>query len=1011
MMVRPFAGRLTVRRPTEFCPTAPRPIPARPIVRGFFLALAAILTWTAGAAAQQQIDQTYTAEIRKFTTEPFFLTPLVDHLPASNTVPTPRAFLGHIAGAPDVLSYPEEIYRYMRAVAAASDRVKVLSIGETEEGREMILVVVADEKTIADLDRYKALLARLADPRKTPEAEAARIIPDAKPIYYATGAIHSPETGSPEMLMELVYRLAVDESEHIRKIRENIIFMTTPVIEVDGRAKVVDLHMAPRKDPTLKLPTRPLYWGKYVAHDNNRDAMSLSLKITQNVLNTFLEYNPTVLHDLHESASYLYTSTGRGPYNAWIDPLVVNEWNRLAHKEVKEMTAFGVPGVYTHDFYDGWTPNYMFWIANMRNSIGRFYETQASRDASNHIVRANVDRTWHRPSTPLREVVWGIRNNVNLQQSALLIALGEVAENRSEYLHNFYQKSARSIAKATAEGPAAYIMPADDPRPGQQARMLSVLQRQGIEVHRTTSPFTSGDRTFPAGSYVVRLDQPFSRTADMLLDKQYYNPADLRPYDDTGWTFGPLYNVETVRVTDHAVLQAPMTLAADLVRAPGGIANANGARVFLIDYNADNNLTAFRFRHRNLKIDAAEQPFTHDGREYRAGTFMVQAGRDAARILEAAGREYGFTAYGSTTAPSVSKHPVAAPRIALMHTWQTTQNEGWIRVAFDEYGIPYDYISVHDVRDNTRLNDKYDVIVFGPSVNDALSIVRGLTGPDPIAWKTTKLTPNIGRQAQTDDMRGGLELTGVLNLQNFVKRGGTFVTMTNSSVLPVHFGLAAGVSIRETPNLWAPGGVYRTERVDRTSPITYGYGDELGVYFNRGPVFALGGAGGFGGQGGFGGGIAGRAANDGSTTTRRSGRGGLDEADVVQGRPVDMGQAGVAEFLKAQPGGGTQGMGAQGGAGQQAGGSDTRTLLRFSPDAKKLLMSGGIEHGGELAGAPALLDARLERGHVVIFGFNPMWRSGTLGSYALVFNTLLHHGNLDAGRNLTGDAVKAAGAR
>jgi hypothetical protein len=651
----------------------------------------------------------------------------------------------------------------------------------------------------------------------------------------------------------------------------------------------------------------------------------------------------------------------------------------------------------------------MFWIANMRNSIGRFYETQAARDASNHIVRTNIDRTWHRPSTPLREVVWGIRNNVNLQQSALLIALGEVADNRSEYLHNFYQKSARSIAKATAEGPAAYIMPADDPRPGQQARMLSVLQRQGIEVHRTTSPFTSGDRTFPAGSYVVRMDQPFSRTADMLLDKQYYNPADLRPYDDTGWTFGPLYNVETVRVPDHAVLQAPMTLAAELVRAPGGVANANGARVFLIDYNADNNLTAFRFRHRNLKIDAAQAPFTHDGREYRAGTFMVQAGRDVARVLEAAGREYGFTAYGSATIPSVAKHAVAAPRIALMHTWQTTQNEGWIRVAFDEYGIPYDYISVHDVRDNPNLNRKYDVIVFGPSAGDALNIVRGLTGPDPIAWKTTKLTPNIGRQAQTDDMRGGLELSGVLNLQNFVRRGGTFVTMTNSSGLPVHFGLAEGVSIRQTPNLWAPGGVYRTERVDQTSPITYGYGAELGVYFNfnHGPVFALG-SGGGGGRGGFGGGaVATRASDDGSTTARRSGRGGIDERDIVQGRPIDMGEAGVAEFAKAQPDNAAPGAG----FGQQAPTGDNRTILRFSPDPKQLLISGGIEHGGELAGAPALLDARLGQGHVVMFGFNPMWRSGTLGSYALVFNTLLHHGNLDAGRNLPADGVKAAGGR
>ncbi|HEX7089395.1 MAG TPA: M14 family zinc carboxypeptidase [Longimicrobiales bacterium] len=966
-----------------------------------------LLLLPAAARAQEPVDEAYTADIKRFTTEPFFLTPLVDHLPASSTVPTPLQVLGHIAGAADVLSYPEEIYRYMRAVDEASDRVKVFSIGETEEGREMILVVVADEQTLAELDRYKDMLARLADPRKTPEAEAQRLIRQAKPIYYATGAIHSPETGSPEMLMELVYRLAVGESEHIRAIRDNLIFMATPIVEVDGRAKVVDLHMARRKDPDANLPPRPLYWGKYVAHDNNRDGMGLSLALTQNVLKVYLEYHPTVLHDLHESASYLYTSTGRGPYNAWIDPILVNEWSRLAYKEVKDMTAFGVPGVYTHDFYDGWAPNYLFWIANMRNSIGRFYETQGAGDGSNRIVRTNVDRQWHRPSTPLPEVVWSIRNNVNLQQSALLIALREVADHREEYLSNFWLKSKRSVAKARTEGPAAYVMPASDPRPGQQAQLLSLLQRHGIEVHRATRAFEAGGREFPAGSYVVRMDQPYSRAADMLLDKQYYNPDDPRPYDDTGWTFGPLFNVETVRVEDTAILDAPMVLVEEPVRAPGRVENARGARVFLINYNGDNNLAAFRFRHRALAIEAAEQAFTHDGRAYNAGSFIVPASPEAVQVLQAAAPEFGFTAYGASSPPAVPTHPVAAPRIAVMHTWQTTQNEGWVRIAFDEYGIPYDYISVHDVRDDPRLADRYDVIVFGPSLNDALSIVRGLTGPKPIPWKRTELTPNIGRQAETDDMRGGLELTGVLHLQEFVKAGGTFITLTNSSALPVHFGLADGVRIRETEDLWAPGGVFRVTLADSLSPIAYGYGTELGVYFDEGPVFALGAAG-RGGRGRFGAQAAApRRTEDGSTTARRSGRGGLDEEDIVQGRPRDMGRAAVEEFRRTRE---EQGEPAGFGA-QQALTANVRTIFRFSPDVKELLISGGLMNGHELANAPALVDVKLGGGHVVLFSFNPMWRGETLGSYALVFNTLLHHGHLDVGRERPAEAMTEAAGR
>ncbi|MCZ6918598.1 MAG: hypothetical protein O7I93_17620 [Gemmatimonadetes bacterium] len=169
------------------------------------------------------------------------------------------------------------------------------------------------------------MLGRLADPRKITPDEADRLAEIAKPIYWATGAINSPETGSPEMLMELAYRLAVEESVFIRDIRRNAIVMITPIIEVDGRAEQVDLHMAPRRDPDYEGPSRPLYWGRYVAHDNNRDGIGLSLELSQHVTRTFLEYHPQIMHDLHEFASHLYPSTGRGPYNAWLDPITIND--------------------------------------------------------------------------------------------------------------------------------------------------------------------------------------------------------------------------------------------------------------------------------------------------------------------------------------------------------------------------------------------------------------------------------------------------------------------------------------------------------------------------------------------------------------------------------------------------------------------------------------------------------------------------------------------------------------
>lgn len=967
----------------------------------FGLLLASLFLFLAPVTIEAQgNDQEYTAKILEFTTEPFFATPLVDHLPASETVPTPLDFLGHIAGAADVLTYPADIYRYMRAVADASPRVEVFSIGETEEGREMILAVVSSDENMARMADYQGMMKQLADPRAITEAAAEGLFGTAKPFYYATGAMHSGETGSPEMLMEIVYRLAVEETEFIQNIRNNLFFMTTPVLEVDGRAKQVDVAMAPRLDPDGTYPTRPLWWGKYVAHDDNRDGIGLSLALTKNVHKAFHEYKPLVVHDLHESASHLYVSTGRGPYNAWFDPIVINEWNNISYREVRDMTAFGVPGVYTFDFYDGWGPNYMFTVANGHNAIGRFYETQGAGDGSTRVINTNVERQWHRPNTPLQQTVWSIRNNVNLQQSALLIALNYMADNKGDFLENFYLKGQRSIAKATTEGPAAYVFPSDDERPALQAKLLQLMQEHAVEVHRLERTAEVGEETFGEGSYVIRMDQPYSRMADMLLDTQYYNPADPSPYDDVGWTLGPLFNVAAERIEDTSILDARMELVSGSVMAPSDVDGGGDSEVFLIDYTAEANLASFRYAHADLQIHAAEEAFEADDRSYHAGSFIIPAEGNPEGLrdmLRSAATEFEFMARGVDSTPEVLTHPVGSPRVAVMHSWSTTQQEGWLRVGLDTYDIPYDYISVHEARDTRDLKSQYDVIIIGPGFSNALSAIRGVQGDDPIPWKSTEVTPNLGRQDETDDMRGGLELQGVMHLQNFVEAGGVLITIGNSSILPVHFGLAENVSIRTTSELWAPGGVFRAEISGSGSPLAYGYGEELGVYFNRAPVFAMGGGGGGSRRGG---GSDMIPSTDGSTTARRTGRGDVNSPDIVQGRSVDMGKAGVEAFREAQRLKEEAEAEGEEEADTSAAEPNTspRIVARFPSSSTDLLISGGLVAGSEMANAPAVIDAPRGDGHIILFSFNPFWRGETLGSYGMVMNALLHHESLGVGR-------------
>jgi hypothetical protein len=281
------------------------------------------------------VDQEYTKKIHDYTTDPSFLSPVIDYLPASKTVPTPEKVLGDVSGAPNMLPYAGDVYKYFRLLAASSPRVQVFTNGHTEEGREMIAAAIADESLLKGAKENGERLAQLVDPRTIglDDTKAKPLIDASYPVYYITGTIHSTETGAPTALMELACRLAVDDSPYIKYIRSHMIVLITPVVEVDGRDRMVDIYKWHRANPGKEWP-RLVYWGHYVAHDNNRDAMGMTLDLTSNVLNTYLDWHAQVLHDLHESVPFLYDNTvGDGPYNAWIDPILAGEWEELGWLE------------------------------------------------------------------------------------------------------------------------------------------------------------------------------------------------------------------------------------------------------------------------------------------------------------------------------------------------------------------------------------------------------------------------------------------------------------------------------------------------------------------------------------------------------------------------------------------------------------------------------------------------------------------------------------------------------
>jgi hypothetical protein len=932
-------------------------------------------------ATTQKLDEEYTARIKKATPDARILTDLVDHMPASATVPSPLKFFGYVPGEPGNLTYHADIVRYYEALEKASPRVKLFRIGKSDEGRDMVALAIADEATIKQLDKYKQITARLTDPRKLQEAEAKQLIATGKPIYYATGSIHTPEFGSPEMLTELAFRLAVEESEYIRTIRNNSIVVLTPATEVDGREKAVDNFRWALKNPGKPQPGL-VYWGQYVQHDNNRDGIGVGLKLTQNILKSFLDWRPQVFHDLHESVTLLYVSTGTGPYNTVVDPIQINEWWLLAQHEMIELAKRKVPGVWTYNYYDGWVPNYMFWIGVTHNSIGRFYETQSFR-GQNYAIGGNQSREWYRPNPTPGDVQWGPRANVNMQQSGVLISMHNLAKNKEFFLENYYLKNKHTIERGQAKAPYAYVIPAAQRKKVEAADLMNLIRRQGAEVHTATSAFTAGNVQVAPGDYIVRMDQPYAAVVETLLGVQFYAPENPRPYDDTGWAIPLVRNLKSFPIAEKSIQQQPMTLAAADFKVAGTIAGTGP--VLIVDHTTDNTLVTFRFQHAGVKMSAAEQAFEVGGKRFAQGAFIIPNADRAA--LEPSIKALGLSAWAVAAAPNVPMHDLDAPRIGYIHTWTSTQDEGWVRMALDNFKVPYTYFADNLVRQG-NLKQKYDVIIFPHAGGSGTGLVYGgVQGAEPRPYKKTAETPHLGIQDSTDDMRGGLGYDGLQELMKFVQEGGVLITEGGTSTIFPTFNLTQGISIEQGEGLNARGAVLKTVLGDKTSPVLYGYDQNtLAVYFNQGPIFSVGGGGG-GGRGGRGG-AAGPNMQPNAVQPRLTTLDGppAPAADATGGRGGGRGGRG---------GGGT-GFGGRGGGGASP--TAPRVLLSFPADANDLLLSGLLVGGEALTGRAVAIDAPIGKGHVVMFANRPYWRWQTQGSFFLGFNAILNWNDLDAGR-------------
>jgi hypothetical protein len=847
---------------------------------------------------KQPQDEEFAKLYKEWTGNSIYGSPLVDHLPKVPGIPTPKDVLGYHIGAPEKLTYYADILKYYRALAAATPRVRVETIGKSDEDRELVVVWVSSDANMKNLQGNRDNLAKLADPRGLSDAQITQLIAATKPHYHLMGGLHSGELGPPEMLMELVYRLATETSPLISQIRNNVVVSVTPVADADGRDRNLDWFYQNQEATRAAAAAGGgavggggrgggagvPYWGKYVYHDNNRD-INLS-QIQMGALGSwYFKAHPPIMHDLHESLTLLYTYSGGPPQNPNLDPVLFADLSFFSNFELSQMTKYGMPGVYTHAFMDGWSPGYLGSLAYNHNGMMKMYETQSGRDLTAPAPAAPTvvtpaggaaagggrgggrgtappaargggappqagraggvptgrgggqPREWYRglPVPPDAVANFTRRNNTNYMQTGVLSALQLTSMFPNMVVENFYIKTRNSIKRGLDEAPHAYVIPVQRDMT-RVAEMLRVFATQGIEVSQASAEFKLGDKTYPAGSYLVKAGQPYWSLAKNLLEKQNYPDERLSTYDDSGWTMGPAMGVEVIEINDKDVLEVGTKIVKGSTH--GARITGSGTAGMAIAHLGSNNMISFRFAVKNIPMKVAEKAFTASGVDFPAGSFIVSAPADLAAV-RAAVEKFGLTAASLASVPTVATHEADVPRVAIYSQWGGTQELGWYRHAFDAFGIPFDLIYKERVVKG-NLKADYDVIVMAYQGINRQAVMQAPSAR-PVPYVKTDKFKFLGMYGESPDITGGFGQPGVDAFKAFLEGGGTLIAAHNAVRFPIEFGFARTVDVDQVSGITAQRPLVQAEISKPEHPVFYGYTDKgFAVKYVNGPFLRVG---------------------------------------------------------------------------------------------------------------------------------------------------------------------------
>jgi hypothetical protein len=552
---------------------------------------------------------------------------------------------------------------------------------------------------------------------------------------------------------------------------------------------------------------------------------------------------------------------------------------------------------------------------------------------------------WYRPTPPPAEFDWSERDNLNYNETGALAALDFAARNCKEMLRNFYKKGWDSWHKGTAEPPSAYLIPDDQGDRKRVADMIGRLMAQRIEVARAQNSITVKEGSFAAGTYVVRLDQPYRNYAVDLLSPQVFPKDKGEPYDDVSWEFPANFHLAAVATADASIRDATLTPLKE-APAPEGTVSGDGP-IYLLKDSGQESLFAARYRLAAFDVEVAEREFAVGGSTFPAGSWILPAKEGLGSVIHSAARELGLDFVTIGAIPDVAHHSARVARIGVWVPWADTDSIGWVRYVLDQRRVPYTYVRDEDIRAG-KLRERFDVLLYGHVDLELAEQIEGLPkrwGPMP--FKKTAQTPSFGTPAESDDITGGIGYAGLAEVERFVDSGGLLVTLGSGSMLALNGGIVRGVrsvaggvprstagggsasaAAAQQSVTRTPGAHVRVTFVRPDHPIAYGYPVRTHVFRQNYPLYN-----------------APRAWLRMAYCTTC-----LDGPEDRSGIVMEWGDSAGAPFV----------------------------------------VSGQAWGEENLVGRPAIFDMPTGRGHVVAFNFNPFHRDMNRGDHRLVWNAILN---------------------